>query len=70
MRARELRRDEIRAPETAGKQQCRASVLSSAHPNPRSDGECLPCAMSPVKRDMVRVHTNHISLQERVPEDR
>jgi hypothetical protein len=26
--------------------------------------ESLPRAMSPVRRDMVRVHTNHISLQE------
>ena len=32
----------------------------------RPYGESLPRAMSPVKRDMVRVHTNHISLQERV----
>ncbi len=32
---------------------------------PRPDGESLPRAMSPVRRDMVRVHTNHIALQER-----
>jgi hypothetical protein len=30
-------------------------------------GESLPRAMSPVRRDMVRVHTNHIALQEREP---
>jgi hypothetical protein len=29
-------------------------------------GESLPRAMSPVRRDMVRVHTNHVALQERV----
>jgi hypothetical protein len=35
---------------------------------PRERGVLPAAATSPVKRDMVRVHTNHIALQERVPE--
>jgi hypothetical protein len=44
-----------------------ADVRKTPPSMPRRGGP-LPRAMSPVRRDVDRVHTNHISLMERVPE--